>query len=152
DINMRGFSMTAEDRNATLVNGLPGTPGRFSSPPTVAIDHVELVKGPSSVLYGVAQPGGFVNILLKRPEANWAGTVDVRGFTYSGNGLKRSDRTGGSGSIDVTGPIGEGKLMYRAVGEYLDQDLFRTGAYEHSSYLAPSLTWEVTPGANVTVI
>ena len=94
DLNMRGFSMTAEDRNAILVNGLPGLAGRFGSPPTVAVDRIEVVKGPASVLYGAAQPGGFVNISSKRPESAWAGTFDVKGLTYSGNGVGISSATG----------------------------------------------------------
>ena len=153
DLNMRGFSMTAEDRNAILVNGLPGLAGRFGSPPTVAVDHIELVKGPASVLYGAAQPGGFVNIISKRPETNRAATLDLKGLTYRGGGVGFGDATGWSGSIDVTGPIDAEKVfLYRAVGEYLDRDLFRTGAWEKTSYFAPSFTWRPTVGTSVTVI
>ena len=31
-------------------------------------DRVEIVKGPSSVLYGRIEPGGFVNVVTKRPQ------------------------------------------------------------------------------------
>ncbi|MDP0919392.1 TonB-dependent receptor plug domain-containing protein, partial [Klebsiella pneumoniae] len=33
------------------------------------VERVEFVKGPASVLYGAAQPGGAVNTVTKQPEA-----------------------------------------------------------------------------------
>ena len=153
DLNMRGFSMTAEDRNAILVNGLPGLAGRFGSPPTVAVDHIEVVKGPSSVLYGAAQPGGFVNIVSKRPEGSQSATIDLKALGYQGAGLSFGDRTGYSGSVDVTGPIDAARMFrYRFVGEVLDRDLFRTGAWQRDSYVAPSLTWKMGAAGSTTLI
>ena len=153
DLNMRGFSMTAEDRNAILVNGLPGLAGRFGSPPTVAVDHIELVKGPSSVLYGAAQPGGFVNIVTKRPEGARSATIDLKVFGYRGAGLSLSDATGYSGSLDLTGPIDAARVFrYRLVGEVLDRDLFRTGAWEKSSFVAPSFMWKIANSTSATVV
>jgi iron complex outermembrane receptor protein len=153
DLNMRGFSMTAEDRNAILVNGLPGLAGRFGSPPTVAVERIEVVKGPSSVLYGAAQPGGFVNIVSKRPEGTRSATIDLKAMGYQGHGLSLGDDFGYSGSMDFTGPIdADRKFRYRLVGEYLDRDLFRTGAWEKDTYLAPSLTWKIANATSATVI
>ena len=153
DLNMRGFSMTAEDRNAILVNGLPGLAGRFGSPPTVAVERIEVVKGPSSVLYGAAQPGGFVNIVSKRPEGTRSATIDLKAMGYQGHGLSPGDASGYSGSLDLTGPIdAERKFRYRFVGEYLDRDLFRTGAWEKDTYLAPSFTWKIANATSATVI
>jgi iron complex outermembrane recepter protein len=153
DLNMRGFSMTAEDRNAILVNGLPGLAGRFGSPPTVAVDHIEVVKGPSSVLYGAAQPGGFVNIVSKRPEGTQSGTIDLKAMGYRGAGLSLGDRTGYSGSVDFTGPIDAARnFRYRVVAEYLDRDLFRTGAWEKDTYVAPSFTWKAGKDTSATLI
>lgn len=40
---------------------------RYSQPNTSAIARVEVIKGPSSVLYGYTQPGGIVNAITKRP-------------------------------------------------------------------------------------
>ena len=153
DLNMRGFSMTAEDRNAILVNGLPGLAGRFGSPPTVAVERIEVVKGPSSVLYGAAQPGGFVNIVSKRPEGTRSATIDLKAMGYQGHGLSLGDDSGFSGSLDLTGPIDAArKFRYRFVGEYLDRDLFRTGAWEKDTYLAPSFTWKPGNATSGTVI
>src|SRR5882757_2422032 len=39
DLSIRGFKTTQADKNAILVDGLPGLAGRFGSPPTVGTDH-----------------------------------------------------------------------------------------------------------------
>jgi iron complex outermembrane receptor protein len=83
DLTIRGFKTSANDRNAILVDGLPGLSGRIGSPPTIGIERLELVKGPMSVLYGQAQPGGFVNLIAKKPRAKQALEVDLKGTTYA---------------------------------------------------------------------
>ena len=85
------FKTTANDRNAILTDGLPGLTVRFGSPPTVGIDHVEIVKGPASVLYGQAQPGGFVNNVTKKPRDDRETELGVR----LDKGLSDYGRAGG---------------------------------------------------------
>src|SRR5436305_1110260 len=77
DLTIRGFKTGGTDKNAIMVDGLPGLTGRFGSPPTIGVDHIELVKGPMSVLYGQIQPGGFVNLISKRPRATESAELDV---------------------------------------------------------------------------
>jgi len=38
DLSIRGFKTTQTDKNAILVDGLPGITGRYGSPPTVATE------------------------------------------------------------------------------------------------------------------
>src|SRR5262249_17907861 len=57
-------------------NGLPGLAARFGSPSTANVERIEVLKGPSSVLYGQAQPGGIINIITKKPQAERASIVD----------------------------------------------------------------------------
>src|SRR3954468_14030372 len=49
---------------------------------TVAIERVEVVKGPASVLYGQVAPGGTVNYITKRAGPKAATTVSVEGGSY----------------------------------------------------------------------
>src|ERR1700682_6383783 len=144
DLTIRGFKTGSEDKNAIMVDGLPGLTGRFGSPPTVGVDHIEVVKGPMSVLYGQIQPGGFVNIISKKPKATASATVDVKGMTYAGDKLKFGDRSGYDVAADATGPLdADHKFLYRVVASYGDRDLFRDFTYERSLYLAPSATWNI---------
>ncbi len=152
DLSMRGFKTSGTDKNAIMVDGLPGLTGRFGSPSTIGVDHIEVVKGPMSLLYGQIQPGGFVNIITKKPMATQFATIDIKGATYAGHGIGFGDRNGLNLAADVTGPLDtDGSLLYRVVGEATDRDGFRYKTYERGTYFAPGATWNVTDTTYLTV-
>jgi iron complex outermembrane receptor protein len=152
EMSIRGFKTGANDKNAIMIDGLPGLSGRFSSPPVIGTDHVEVVKGPASVLYGQAQPGGFVNLVSKKPKADFGGELDVKATGYRGDKLGVRDATGYDVSMDVTGPIdAERHWMYRFVAQNNDTDTFRDRAYNKGSYVAPSLTWQLSRKTSATI-
>lgn len=151
DISFRGFKSSGDDQNAILVDGLPGLAGRFGSPPSVGLERVELVRGSMSVLYGQNQPGGFINLITKKPKYKRETSVGLRGTTYSGAGLSLDDATGYLVDVDTTGHFDEeGKLLYRFVGETGDRDTFRDFGFDKSTYLAPSLTWNIGEATYLT--
>lgn len=43
--------------------------------PVTNIDHVEVLRGPSSAIYGKDSIGGIINIVLKEPTNEWSGSV-----------------------------------------------------------------------------
>lgn len=59
------------------------------------LERVDVVKGPSSVLYGRAQPGGLVNYTTKRPQAKAERHIQFYGGSFDTFG----------GGIDLTGPL-----------------------------------------------
>jgi len=63
------FQTTQSDKNAILVDGLPGSPVASARHPRLGTDHIELSRG-RRVLYGQGQPGGFVN-LITRSQPRW---------------------------------------------------------------------------------
>ena len=118
DLTIRGFKSSGDDRNAIMEDGLPGLTSRYASPATVNLDHVELVKGAMSVLYGQIQPGGFVNLITKKPQANQVTSVELRGNTFASKYSGLFDINGGVLDVDSTGPLTRnGHLMYRITGE-----------------------------------
>ena len=152
DLSIRGFKTTQTDKNAILVDGLPGITGRYGSPPTVATEHIELVKGPASVLYGQDQPGGFINLITKKPSATAAALLDVTGSTYDGSGDNFGHDSGFTADVDVTGPMNKSEsLLYRVILEDVHKNSFRGSTYEHSSYVAPSLTWVPSKDTSATL-
>ncbi|RJG11273.1 TonB-dependent siderophore receptor [Massilia cavernae] len=152
EMSIRGFKTGANDKNAIMVDGLPGLSGRFSSPPVIGTDHVEVVKGPASVLYGQAQPGGFVNLVSKKPQASFGGEFGAKVTGYHGDKLSLGDANGYDVSMDVTGPIdAEGSFLYRFVAQANDTDTFRDRAYNKGGYAAPSFTWKVSPATSATI-
>lgn len=151
DISIRGFKSTQSDENAIMVDGLPGLAGRFGSPATVAADHIEVVKGPASVLYGEAQPGGFVNIITKKPQDTAAGVIDILSTAFDGHGVSPGDASGITGDFDLTGPIdSDRKFLYRVVAEESNKDTFR-GGWERGTYFAPSVKWNINDSTSATL-
>ncbi len=153
DLSMRGFKTTSNDRNAIVADGLPGQTARFASPTTVGIDRIEVVKGPASVLYGKSQPGGFINIISKKPERERSAKFGVRANSFSGDKLSFGDSNGISVYGDLTGPLDASeRFLYRVAAEYSDRDSFRDFGSGKSTYVAPSLTWNVSDATTATVM
>ena len=149
DITLRGFKTSGNDRNVILTDGLPGLSVRFGSPPTIGVDHIEVVKGPTSVLYGQAQPGGFINIITKKPQRRQRFEFGLRGT----KGIGDFDRAEGFlASVDVTGPIDENdRVLYRLVAEAGDSEGFRDFSFERPIYVAPAVSFNIGESTSVTL-
>lgn len=126
----RGFG---ENRDGSIMrNGMPLVQGRSLNP---AVESVEVLKGPASLLYGIMDPGGIVNTISKRPELYQHGSVTLLGSAYN------SSKTGADGLLDVTGPIGDQGLAYRFIGYGVSEDYWRNFGRHREMLVAPSLAW-----------
>lgn len=149
DMVIRGFKTGGNDRNAIMTDGLPGLTVRFGSPPTIGIDHIEVVKGAASILYGQEQPGGFVNIITKKPQEQFSGEVKLIGTAEE---ARNGTANGLDTSFDVTGPFdAEGKYLYRVIGELGYTQHFRDYDFERPVYLAPSFAWNIDDNTQLLV-
>ncbi|MGK3142141.1 TonB-dependent siderophore receptor [Pantoea sp. C2G6] len=93
-------------------------------------ERVEVLKGSSSLLYGIQNPGGVINVVSKKPQYRWHSSVSGR---YASEG-------GGAGTLDVTGPLGNG-FAFRLIAEQQNQDYWRSFGSDKHTLLAPSLQW-----------
>lgn len=122
----RGFGANRD--GSIMTNGLRTVlPRSFNA----ATERVEVLKGPASTLYGILDPGGLINVVTKRPEKTFGGSISATSTSFGG----------GTGQFDVTGPIEGTRLAYRIIGEYQNEDYWRNFGKEKSSFIAPSLTW-----------
>lgn len=128
NLAIRGFAVsTSKGNSQVLRNGFSG-PSIFDF---TNISRVEVVKGPSSFLYGQVSPGGIVNIITKKPQSH---AVAEAGLTYGSYGEYRLD-------ADLTGPA-TNDLFFRLASSY-DQDMHYWEPYDaHSWDIAPSLLWQ----------
>jgi iron complex outermembrane receptor protein len=147
NLTIRGFSTIDSDRNTFLTDGLPGLAVRFGSPPTIGTDHIELVKGAASLLYGQTTPGGFVNIITKKPQDQASTQIETRGTLNASN---YSRVRGGDVSFDSTGPLGSDRVLYRVVGQISDDRYFRNFSYERGKYLVPMVTVKLGEATTAT--
>lgn len=153
DITIRGFTSSSTDPNAVLMDGLPGLPARTASPETSDLERVEIVKGPSSVLYGQAQPGGFINLITRKPQPRYQTTATLRADTYDGDGIAFGKDNGYTGIVDTTGPlVSSGQLLGRAIVQYDDDQSFRAFVLNKDFMFAPSLTWLLSERTKATLL
>lgn len=128
EYNIRGLHA----ENARLINGLRTFNTSLTSPLLVNIERIEVIKGPTSVLYGNCDPGGTINLVTKKP--------------LFGNYFAASVGTGSwnamNGQIDATGQLNKEKtLLYRINTGYEKKESFRNGYFLESYQIAPSLTF-----------
>lgn len=153
DISIRGFSSGSTDPNQVLMDGLPGLPARTASPETADLARVEVVKGPASVLYGQDQPGGFINLITKKPQEHYATDVELRANTFDGAGIAFGKKNGYTGIVDTTGSISGGNtLLGRAIVQYTNQQSFRDFVLDKDVMVAPSLTWNISDRTRATLL
>ena len=153
DITIRGFTSSSTDPNSVLMDGLPGLPARTASPETSDLERVEIVKGPSSVLYGQAQPGGFINLITKKPQRRYQTTATLRANTYDGDGIAFGKKNGYTGIVDTTGPlVSSGQLLGRAIVQYDDNQSFRAFVLNKDFMFAPSVTWRLSERTKATLL
>ena len=126
----RGFG---DNRNGSIMrDGMPILQGRGMN---ATVDRVEVLKGPASLLYGIQDPGGVVNMVSKKPELEQYNALTVRGSTY-GEG-----KNGSGGTFDSTGALGTTGLAYRMVLDHEDEDYWRNYGVHRETLIAPSLAW-----------
>jgi len=77
--------------------------------PASMIERIEIVKGPMSALYGADAVGGVINIITKKPEKGFQGSVSVRAG---------ANTDGDAEQLHLNGNIrgGKGKIRYSLYG------------------------------------
>ncbi|QHJ00455.1 TonB-dependent siderophore receptor [Xylophilus rhododendri] len=98
---------------------------------TYTTDRVEVLKGPSSIVYGTMDPGGVINMVTKKPQLEFAGQAAASASSYGG----------GNAQIDLTGPIGTNGLAYRLIADISNVDYWRNFGTNKQKVIAPSLAW-----------
>ncbi|WP_210449382.1 TonB-dependent siderophore receptor [Vibrio crassostreae] len=131
--SIRGFSNNQSYYDGLVLPFLTGWNLQPQIDP-IAIQQVEVFKGPTSVLYGSMPPGGMVNMIAKAPQED--GSTKVGVSTGSRNLMEAS--------IDTSGQLGDSDFSYRLVALARKQDSQVDNAEEERYVIAPSLDWQVS--------
>ncbi|PTY00145.1 TonB-dependent receptor plug domain-containing protein [Opitutus sp. ER46] len=111
---------------------------RQNSTDAINIERVEVVFGPSALLYGFGQYGGIVNYHPKTPAAKRSAEL---GLAYGSYDFMR-------GTLDVTGPIAPRVgLNYRLTGAYEDTNSYTDFNSQQHYFISPAITlrpWKQT--------
>lgn len=115
NISMRGMP---SDYTLVLVDGRRQnaagniTPNGFGEtstsflPPAAGIDRIEVIRGPMSTLYGSDAMGGVVNIITRRGETAWGGSLTAGGTLQGDSQYGNTTET----NFYATGPLVADKL------------------------------------------
>lgn len=134
--NIRGFDL--DNENGYLKDGF-----RYFAEGKVVlgnVDRVEILKGPASVLFGRAQPGGIANMVTKMPTAPFSGGGELAYGRWNSFAI----------TADINGALTEDEqLIGRIDAEYGSADSFRDTVFNKTLMIAPQLLWK--PGDDTTV-
>ena len=108
-ISIRGITSTSYDPAVvTYIDGVPQFTLDTYIPQLFDIDHIDVLKGPQGTLYGRNALGGVVNIVTKKPDNQFHGSIDL---SAGDHGLQRY-------SFQISAPLINGKLFLGVAGLY----------------------------------
>lgn len=139
DFNIRGQSAN----NQIFIDGLRTSARSAVAVDLSGIDQVQVLKGPASVNFGQVAPGGLVNLVTKRPEAENFSRTDL---SYGSYDFKQA-------TFDLNyAPQNTEKGAFRLTGRYADQDDPVDYVYFKNLYISPTYNFDLGEHADLSVI
>lgn len=130
---VRGFRATSYAIDGIMTNPVASRPEVQRD--LSNIERVEVLKGPTSVLYGRGDPGGLVNLVTRRPTFEAEGRLLLEAGTYD------FYRLGG----DISGALNPQKTLAGRLTLASQTNGGFRNTYRDSdrSFIAPSLFWQL---------
>lgn len=129
EISSRGGNIATSN---TFKNGI-----RFFSGMKIelsGIDKVEILKGNTAIEYGNVAPGGVLNLITKKPQFNFGGSLN---FTLASFQNYKP-------VMDIYGALNKQKnIAFRLNGSYQKNNSFRNFVKGKSYYINPSLLFKI---------
>ncbi len=104
------------------------------------IERVEVLKGPGSILYGQAEPGGIINMVTKKPLSTPLHKIEQQFGSFD------FYRT----TLDSTAPLGAG-FSYRFNLAHENAGSFRDFVQGERIFIAPVLRWDISPRTQINL-
>lgn len=134
--NLRGFTSGEFYRN-----GFPINRGYPNAPDSNTIERIDVLRGPSSSLYGRGDPGGTFNLISKTPKSEQQTTL---GAQLNSEGLYRT-------TVDTTGTIPNAdNIGYRLNVIAEGGDSYRDHVESKRYGIAPVIQWQASDATKVT--
>lgn len=130
---IRGFAGDENLPSAYLINGFSAGRGFSGNRDMSNVELMEVLKGPSSALYGRGEPGGTVNIITKKPQFEESGYFKLSGGSFS------TYRAEG----DYTNAISD-DIAFRINGAHEDGDSYRDTVSKKKTVLTPSFLFNLS--------
>jgi len=144
DFRIRGFDAGSWANNVTLdgMRAPQGSQWNRTMFDSWNLERVEVLKGPSAVMYGQVAPGGLVNQVSKTPQPGQRQQLRL--------GLDAHGQY--SAAFDLGTGTADDAHLFRLVGLYRDgQTQIRHSEQQHW-FLAPSYTWQIAERTRLTLL
>ena len=128
--SMRGFTGNPSFGSDYMVNGFNSSRGYNGPRDNFNANTIEVLKGPSSALYGRGEPGGTVNITTKKPLFKPRYEVGLSAGSFD---MYRA-------TADLTGPLSE-TVAYRLNAAYQEANSYRDFVSSDRILVSPSFLW-----------
>ena len=138
-LRVRGFDPTQ------FLDGLALPKGSFANPKVEPwnLERITVLRGPASSVYGQTPPGGMLDMVSRRPQAESAHQIEVQ----AGSNEHKQINFDSTGKIDD-----EGRFLYRISGVVRDSNSPIDHIPDKRYNIAPSLTWNVDEDTKLTFI
>lgn len=138
---VRGFAGDINVPSGFLVNGFNYGRG-FGGPRDVSgVERIDVLKGPTSALFGRGEPGGTVNIITKQPKFTPEGSVMLQGGSF--NSFRAE--------ADYTTPLTD-NIAIRVNGAFEDADSFRNTVHTRKETISPSILWHISDNTSLSYL
>lgn len=118
------------------------------TPPLSAIDHIEVVRGPMSSLYGSDALGGVINIITKKVQDKWGGEISAS-TTIQDNNKSGDNR---QADLMISGPLVKDKLglqFYGQVSQRDEDDITNGYADQDINNGTAKVTWKMSDDQDI---
>ena len=138
-LRVRGFDPTQ------FLDGLALPKGSFANPKVEPwnLERITVLRGPASSVYGQTPPGGMLDMVSRRPQAESAHQIEAQ----AGSNEHKQINFDSTGKIDD-----EGRFLYRVSGVVRDSNSPIDHIPDKRYNIAPSLTWNIDEDTKLTFI
>ncbi|MCB4825284.1 TonB-dependent siderophore receptor [Roseicella aerolata] len=138
---LRGFRA---DTTGVFLDGLRFDAGALTGRPEAwGLERIEVLRGPSSVLFGQNAPGGVVNMVSRRPTDTPQGEVRLTAGSHARL----------QGAFATSGPLTrDGTWSYSLSGLLRDSNTQVDYTPDNRAFIAPALTWRPTSDTRLTLL
>jgi iron complex outermembrane recepter protein len=143
NIVIRGFDANGRDqyRDGLRSYAFNNQGGTVMEP--YGLERVEVLRGPSSILYGQGGPGGLVNLVSKRPTDK-----PVHELLAQLGSFDRKQVAGDFGGLLTD----DGVWSYRLTGLWRESDAQIDYVRDDRVFIAPAITWRPSDATSLTIL
>ncbi|HEV2159400.1 TonB-dependent siderophore receptor [Bradyrhizobium sp.] len=142
-LQIRGFDMTMP---GLYIDGLripSSNYVHFNGLDPYGAERLEVLKGPSSAMYGGSGTGGLLNYVTKLPTAQQFGEVSVSGGSFNRY----------QGQFDMGGPANkDGTVLWRLTGVVRDGETQVDFTKDNRVFIAPAVTFKPNEDTTITFL